>query len=227
MVTANLDFLLKKALNDEQLVEDDNRDASDETKKKEKPKTDKKDEKDTKKDKDDEIDNKNIGDVEKSDLEKDEIEKGETVVSVNLNKKIKYFDIDEVNEFYDVNAILLCYGIEDISNIPVKFGKKITIKIQSPLEAFKDQKYNIILLDKVGELQINKPDFYKTFPVKSNINQNMEQATQTQLKVGKESEEKQEEKGIDISSYIEQLNKYFQQMVKNEFLDRIVSKFTT
>jgi hypothetical protein len=224
MANSTLDRLIKRTLFEQDIEES--------PPEKEEKKSKKSKGKDTYSEKEDDVFNKDISDIEKDDLKDlDKTEKSETVVVVNVNKKIKHFAVDDLINLYSVDSILNLFGVEDISNTPKEFGKLITIKIQSPLETYKDQKYTIKLMDKVGEVQINKPDFAKNFQFKSPIEQqNMEKATQAQLAPGKESESevaKEEEKSIDISGYIEQLNTNYQQMVKNEFINRIEADYAS
>lgn len=166
---------------------------------------------------------KELEDIDKDDMEDDEKpDKGETVISANLNGKIKFFDSEEASDIFNIESLLTLYKIDDPANIDKKYGKKIEITIKSPLSDYRDYKYVVKLMEAIGEIQVFRPGFNQTFQAKAPL-QNMAGAAQQQLEPGAAEAPKVEEpEGLNITGYLDELNRLFQNLIKKEFLDRIL-----
>jgi hypothetical protein len=169
---------------------------------------------------------KDIGDIERDDMVDEKPDEGETVVSINLNGKIKFLDAREISDIFNVESILQLYKIDDPSNIDEKYGKKIEITMNSPLSDYRDYKYTIKLMEAIGEIQVFRPGFSQAFQAKAPL-QNMAGAAQQQLQPGAQGAETgvEEKRGLNISGYIDELNGLFATLVKQEFIDRILKDY--
>jgi hypothetical protein len=167
---------------------------------------------------------KELGDIDKDDMEDDEKpDKGETVISSNLNGKIKFLDAEEASDIFNIESILTLYKIEDPSNIDPRYGKKIEITLKSPLSDYRDYKYVVKLMEAIGEVQVFRPGFNQTFQAKAPL-QTMAGAAQQQLEPGatEAPQEVEQPQGLNITGYLDELNRLFQNLVKKEFFDRIL-----
>ena len=167
---------------------------------------------------------KELGDIDKDDMEDDEKpDKGETVISSNLNGKIKFFDAEEASDIFNIESVLSLYKIEDPANIDPRYGKKIEITLKSPLSDYRDYKYVVKLMEAIGEIQVFRPGFNQTFQAKAPL-QTMAGAAQQQLAPGAEGAppEVEQPQGLNIAGYLDELNRLFQKLIKQEFIDRIL-----
>lgn len=171
---------------------------------------------------------KDIKDIDKDDLdaEEDEPEDEEVAASVKLNDNdqkggdIKLINYKRLGSLNTIESLLKLFDI-DTENVPADFKDRIELTINSPATDFKDQEYKITLMDKSGEISINRPDFKTSIEKQSKVS--MGQAVQQAVgEPGAESEQ-QAQPPIDLS-YLPELNSVYRRTIKNEFFDRILEK---
>jgi len=195
------------------------------------PDVDKKEEEpeETEAEKEKEKETKDIKDVDKDDLdaeEEDEPEDEEIAASIKLNDNdqkggdIKLINYKRLGSFNTIESLLKLFDI-DTENVPADFKDKIEITINSPATDFKDQEYKIVLMDKSGEISINRPDFKTSIEKQSKVP--MEQAVQQAVGEPGAEPEQQAQPPIDLS-YLPELNSVYRRTIKNEFFDRILEK---
>lgn len=186
----------------------------------------------TEAEKDKEKDTKNIKDVDQDDLDDedaDEPEDEEIAASVKLNDNdqegggIKLISYRRLGAFNTIESLLDLFDI-DTEAVPKDFKDRIELTINSPVSDFKDQEYKIVLMDKAGEISINRPDFKTSIEKQSTVP--MQQAVQQSVgEPGTETAEPEqpEQPAIDLG-YLPELNTVYRRTIKNEFFDRILEK---
>ena len=182
-------------------------------------------------DDEEELEKKDISNIEKGDLEDEEErdsldDEEEPVLSVNINKmpdkggQIKLVKWGGLESFGSIESILKLFNL-DSEKLQQGFEDRIIITIKSPLQDFKEEEYKITLMDKIGEISINRPDFVDTITKKSTgQGMNMQQAIGAE-ETGEVEEKPAEE--IDLS-YLPELNTVFLKTIKGQFFDRILEK---
>jgi len=180
------------------------------------------------------VDKKELSNVDKKDLDDEEGEETddeEVVAAIKFddNKEeggqIKLLNAEKLSSMTSIENILKLFKI-DPEKVPEGFKDKMEITINSPLSDFKDDEYKILLMDKIGQISIKRPDFKTTITKKSKGN--LGQEVQNQMGGGEEvpgaegAEEKPAEE-VDLS-YLPELDTEFARAVKNEFFDRILQR---
>jgi len=178
-----------------------------------------------------EVEKKDIEDIEKDDLEDDEeddLEREEDVaVSVNLNKvpekggQIKLITWPKLDSLNSIESILKLFNLSS-EQLQRGFENRVVITIKSPLNDFKDEEYKITLMDKIGEISINRPDFTDTIVKKSaGAGMNMQQA----IGAGEApaAGEQLPAQQVDLS-YLPELDAVFLKTIKGQFFDRLLDK---
>lgn len=185
--------------------------------------------KNTEVEKDQEKKTKNIKDVDKEDLEDKEVDPDneEVAVSIKLNDNddaggsIKLISYKRLGAMNSIESLLKLFDI-DPEKVSSTFKDRLEITINSPISDFKDQEYKISLMDKTGEISINRPDFKTSIEKHSTVP--MGQAVQQSVgEPGIEQTTEPEEESIDLG-YLPELNLVFRRTIKNEFFDRILEK---
>lgn len=186
---------------------------------------------DTESEREKEKDTKDIKDVEKDDLddEEEEPEDKEIAASVKLNDNdqqgggIKLISYQRLGSLTTIESLLELFDI-DSENVGPEFKKRLELTINSPVSDFKDHEYKISLMDKAGEISINRPDFKTSIEKQSTVP--MGQAVQQAVGepgVEQGQPEQPEQPAIDLS-YLPELNTVYRRTIKNEFFDRILEK---
>jgi hypothetical protein len=187
------------------------------------------------KEKDKDVDKKELSSVDKKDLddeegnETDDDEEIVAAIKFDDNKEeggqIRLLNAEKLSSMTSIENILKLFKI-DPENVPQGFKDKMEITINSPLSDFKDDEYKILLMDKIGQISIKRPDFKTTITKKSKGN--LGQEVQNQIGGGEEvpgaegAEEKPAEE-VDLS-YLPELDTEFARAVKAEFFDRILQR---
>ena len=116
---------------------------------------------------------KSIEQTDKDDLkDEEEPEDKEVAVSVKMNRgaegagQIKLIDYQKLSSLTSIESLLKLFDI-DPDKAPPGFKDKMEITINSPLKDFKEEEYNITLMDKIGQIAIRRPDFKTTITKKS------------------------------------------------------------
>jgi hypothetical protein len=125
----------------------------------------------------------------------------------------------------NIAAVLKLFN-NDPDDVDNDFKDRLELTIKSPLSSFKDEEYTIRIMDKIGEISVNRKGFNKTISKKSNPanNTNLQQAVDQQISGEEEQgQEEPETERIDLS-YLPDLDYEFKKIIKNEFFDRIRSE---
>lgn len=213
MKRKRLDKLLDITLNE---APDDDQDIEDEPE-------------ETEAEKEKEAETKDLKDMDDDDLEAtddEEPEDEEIAASIKLNNNdqkggdIKLISYGRLSSLNTIESLLELFDI-DPNNVADIFKNRLELTINSPVSDFKDQEYKISLMDKAGEISINRPDF-KTSIEKQSTSQ-MGQAVQQAVGEPGAEPEQQAQPPVDLN-YLPELNIVFRRTIKNEFFDRILEK---
>jgi len=184
---------------------------------------------DTQLDKDKEKETKNIKDVEKDDLEDDDDQPidDEIAASIKLNDNdqkggsIKLISYKRLESMNSIESLLALFDI-DPENVSSTFKNRLELTINSPVSGFKDETYKISLMDKTGEISINRPNLKTT--IEKHSTTQMGQAVQQSVgEPGVDQQEPAEQESINLE-YLPDLNLVYRRTIKSEFFDRILNK---